>query len=260
MDIFDNIVVLVGCALIVIGLVLFIIGKKESANSNHVEGFGIKLNVSNPSIILIVLGVGLLLVPRLLPNPKLQQSSQASNQKTINRQGSIEIVQQSLEKQQPAQKPTIQAQVQSQQQDNTIETAAKKLVQQQAELNISTPTTKIYFPSGRWQLTGYQENSIDLSTNVGASLVFSKKSNVLYFWSSEFDFVDSLGNLIRYQYQGTTFFDSGSYYISFLSSNDPGFVGQDKVPLELKLENGEQLHMRYFFNNSDILLHWQKSF
>ncbi len=70
MTTFDHIVMIVGFALIVIGLILFIMRKKESSNSDHVEGFGIKLNVRNPSIILIILGSGLLLVPRLLPqNP-----------------------------------------------------------------------------------------------------------------------------------------------------------------------------------------------
>lgn len=254
MDIFDNIVVLVGCVLIVIGLVLFIIGKKESTNSNHVEGFGIKLNVSNPSIILIVLGVGLLLAPRLLPKPELQQSIQAS------KQNETEKNQQLLTKGLSSQAPSTQEQVESREQVKTALPPPNEQAAQQAVKPLQAVSPKVFFPSGLWQLTDYQENGINLSANVSASLMFTKQSSVLYLWSSEFDFVDNWGNLLRYQYQGTTFFSGGAYYISFLSSTDPNFVGQNKIPLELKLENGGQLHMKYFFNNSEILLHWQQSF
>ena len=76
MEVFDYVSMAVGSLLIVIGLFLFISGKKDSAKSNQVEGFGIKLNVSNPSIILIVLGIGLLLVPRLLPKPTVTPGTQ----------------------------------------------------------------------------------------------------------------------------------------------------------------------------------------
>jgi len=68
METFDLIIVLLGVALIIIGLVLFIAGKQDSEKNNQVEGFGIKLNVSNPSIILIVLGIGLVVFPRLMPS------------------------------------------------------------------------------------------------------------------------------------------------------------------------------------------------
>ncbi|WP_158966059.1 hypothetical protein [Paraglaciecola sp. L3A3] len=76
MDSLDYFIVALGVALIVIGLYLFVAGKRDSANGNQVEGFGIKLNVSNPSIILIVFGIGLVLVPRLLPQNKHDQMIQ----------------------------------------------------------------------------------------------------------------------------------------------------------------------------------------
>lgn len=68
MEFFDYLVMATGAILLLIGVLMFVSGKKESANRNQVEGFGIKLDVSNPSIILIVLGIGLLLAPRLLPS------------------------------------------------------------------------------------------------------------------------------------------------------------------------------------------------
>jgi len=70
MDTFDYVIVIIGVLLIIIGLFLFVSGKRDTESANNVEGFGIKLNVSNPSIILIVFGIGLVLFPRLMPqNP-----------------------------------------------------------------------------------------------------------------------------------------------------------------------------------------------
>jgi hypothetical protein len=75
MDTFDFIIIGLGIALIGIGLFLFIAGKRESQHGNQVEGFGIKLNVSNPSIILIVFGIGLVLFPRIMPSNFIQGPS-----------------------------------------------------------------------------------------------------------------------------------------------------------------------------------------
>lgn len=66
MSIIDIIFMFFGALLIFAGLYLFVSGKKDTSN-NHVEGFGIKLNVSNPSIILILSGIGLLVLPRFMP-------------------------------------------------------------------------------------------------------------------------------------------------------------------------------------------------
>jgi len=51
MSIVDIVFMFFGALLIFAGLYLFVSGKKDTS-SNHVEGVGIKLNVSNPSIIL----------------------------------------------------------------------------------------------------------------------------------------------------------------------------------------------------------------
>lgn len=74
MSIIDIIFVIFGALLILAGLYLFISNKKD-ASSNHVEGFGIKLNVSNPSIILILSGVGLLVLPRFMPDNNVKQAT-----------------------------------------------------------------------------------------------------------------------------------------------------------------------------------------
>ena len=63
---FDTLLVLAGLVLILTGLVMFI-RSKTSTQASSVEAFGIKLNVTHPSLILVLAGVGLMLAPRLLP-------------------------------------------------------------------------------------------------------------------------------------------------------------------------------------------------
>lgn len=65
-ELFDSVLVIVGLALVVSGLVMFI-RSKSSTDASSVEAFGIKLNVTHPSLILVLAGVGLMLAPRLLP-------------------------------------------------------------------------------------------------------------------------------------------------------------------------------------------------
>lgn len=67
-DLFDTILVTAGVVLVITGLVMFI-RSKTSTQASSVEAFGIKLNVTHPSLILVLAGVGLMLAPRLLPEP-----------------------------------------------------------------------------------------------------------------------------------------------------------------------------------------------
>lgn len=64
---FDSLLVIAGLTLVIVGVVMFIYSKTASAASS-VEAFGIKLNVTHPSLILVLAGVGLMLAPRLLPD------------------------------------------------------------------------------------------------------------------------------------------------------------------------------------------------
>jgi uncharacterized protein YjeT (DUF2065 family) len=64
----DSVLVIAGLSLVVTGLVMFV-RSKTSTQASSVEAFGIKLNVTHPSLILVLAGVGLMLAPRLLPEP-----------------------------------------------------------------------------------------------------------------------------------------------------------------------------------------------
>jgi hypothetical protein len=60
-----------GLALLSIGLFVFLAGKKSSdeskKESNRFEAFGIKIDVNNPSLILIMLGAVMMLSPKFMP-------------------------------------------------------------------------------------------------------------------------------------------------------------------------------------------------
>jgi hypothetical protein len=67
----DMLLTIAGLVLMVIGVAVFLLGKSRVAagdeRSNIFEAFGIKLDVSNPSILLIMFGVVLMLAPRFVP-------------------------------------------------------------------------------------------------------------------------------------------------------------------------------------------------
>lgn len=60
-----------GVGITVTGLIVFIMGRvkpdSEKQGDNRFEAFGIKIDVSNPSLLLIILGVVLMLVPKMIP-------------------------------------------------------------------------------------------------------------------------------------------------------------------------------------------------
>lgn len=66
----DLLLTVVGVALIVIGVGVFLLGKSKAGKDDHsnvFEAFGIKLDVANPSVLLIMFGVVLMLAPRFVP-------------------------------------------------------------------------------------------------------------------------------------------------------------------------------------------------
>lgn len=230
MDTFDYMIMAVGIVLVVVGLILFISGKKEGGSNNNVEGFGIKLNVSNPSILLIVFGVALLLVPKLLPNdrPGVDYEPPLFVNDGTNTEGFPEDM--------PV-KPELQKH------DNRT----------------SQLPENVYLPSGTWYLTDYSMAGQDMSNLITGNINFKSQSMISSGWLSNLNMVDYWGNYLgNYQYQGVISSEGNLYYIAFYSSNAPDFVRKDAIPLELKTENAGILHMRYMFQGAEILLHWQQ--
>lgn len=82
----DTLLFWCGLGLLSVGLFVFLTGKKASTEgkkeSNRFEAFGIKIDVNNPSLILIMLGVVMMLAPKFLPQ-EVNQTSQAGEEKTV---------------------------------------------------------------------------------------------------------------------------------------------------------------------------------
>jgi hypothetical protein len=208
MSAIDIIFVIFGSLLIIAGLYLFISNKKD-ASSNQVEGFGIKLNVSNPSIILILSGVGLLVLPRFMPEKSINQT------------------------------PTV--------------------VTTQSETNQNN-SQSVFFPENSWQLNSYQENGVDYSVpyQVNASINFSNRSNTQINWATQVFVLNMNGTIINNSYTGDIKYINNGYTISFISGTEPGFMQELNLPLDIKMENGGILHMRYRSSTGEQIVHWQR--
>jgi len=67
----DTLLFWVGLAITSIGLIVFVMGRvlpdAEKKGDNRFEAFGIKIDVSNPSLLLVILGVVMMLVPKMIP-------------------------------------------------------------------------------------------------------------------------------------------------------------------------------------------------
>ncbi|WP_286261924.1 hypothetical protein [Thalassotalea atypica] len=239
MSVSDILVMLIGIVLIGIGLFLFVSGKKE-ASQNHVEGFGIKLNVSNPSVILIIIGVGLLVLPRFMPD-NIDERQSPVRVENNNQPVPIETIQPApVETLKPVPVEAIQ---QSQSQDTKPSTAQSTA-----------------FPQGSWQLASIQENGIDymVPMQVNGRLTFSKHTANSVNWNSQVWIVDDYGNEIYDQYSGQIIVRGNIYFISFLQGSSSDFTQELNIPLEFYMEEGGLLHMKYLTEGNVQIVHWQQ--
>lgn len=230
MSIIDIIFMFFGALLIFAGLYLFVSGKKDTS-SNHVEGFGIKLNVSNPSIILILSGIGLLVLPRFMPE---------NNSKVAP----------------PA--PDPQPYVNPNDPNKPILPNDKKEIIEPAQPIVEQNAA--FFPENNWQLNGYQENGVEfiVPVQVNATMTFSNRSATQTNWATNVFVLDMNGNIINNRYNGNISFINNAYTISFLGSTASIFDPEFNIPLELKIENGGILHMRFTSRTGEQIVHWQQ--
>nr|WP_136250954.1 hypothetical protein [Ningiella ruwaisensis] len=271
MDTLDYLIIGLGIALIAIGLFLFISGKIDSKNPNHVEGFGIKLNVSNPSIVLIVFGIGLVLFPRLMPhgndNDKATGSGAQLNADNFPSQRSIENVSQSLpavdSNNQTSPSQTLPTKANNSPDTTNNNPQSNNLVTEQAQSQAQAqaqqpPATQAFHPQGDWYLTAYEENGMDLSNNIEGTIRFQSVTGNSQQWFADLVTIDLWGNMSNFQYSGVITSSANGYSIDIVNSNDPSFMRQAPTPLILKMDNPNSLHMEYFYNGSSIILHWSQ--
>ena len=255
MDGLDYIIIGLGIGLILIGLFLFIGGKRESSNSNQVEGFGIKLNVSNPSIILIVLGIGLVLVPRFFqPGSTIPTTNNAPvRQDPVNvdtgaateRQTEVNVL---PENGGESKKPASS--------NSPTQSGASSQPEYSPPPAQVPESSGAFFPRGNWVLTQYEENGIDVSGAINGTISFSQAQGSTQTWRTDLVAMDMWGNLMSYFYSGVIQHDGFAHSIHTRNSNDPGFVNQGPTALTMHMDNPSSLHLEYTFNDSRIIMHW----
>lgn len=241
MDVFDIVIMTVGAVLLVIGLFMFVSGKRSESSESQVEGFGVKLNISNPSVLLIVFGALLMLVPRLLPkpvDPGVLPDTTSDTRPQIDTSRPTD----------PAPQQPIE------QVEKTPSPQPKTEPVYQPPPEVSQP--QVFFPVGQWQLADFEENGVDLSANFRGEALFQKQSAMQTSWQANYQVMDIWGNSSFIQYSGTILYGGGGYSMQILQSTDPNFMGQITVPLIIKMEPGNRLHMEYFINGSKIIIHW----
>ncbi len=91
----DTLLFWAGLGLLIVGLFIFVTGKTaskdEKSQSNRFEAFGIKIDVNNPSLILIILGVVMMLAPRILPQQTAELAAPGTTASSIPPPSSTQI-------------------------------------------------------------------------------------------------------------------------------------------------------------------------
>jgi len=233
METFDLVVMIVGGLLIAGGCVLFVTGKVAGSN-NKIEAFGIKMDVSNPSLILLAAGIGLLLVPRLLPAPNATPvPAPGAPQATMPASVAQEV---------PASVP------------QAISPPAASFPQPASPPPVAAapPSPAI---AGNYVLLSAMENGI--FTNVQAVLAITPTAANRYGWYSAFQVFDQFGGLQTLEYQGEFLRRGGAWSMVITGSTDPRWYGQQQIPLGLAFED-DTLELRYNYNGAQIVSLWEQ--
>lgn len=218
----DIVIMIVGIFLIFVGIILFITGR-YSNNENHVEGFGIKMDVKNPSLILIIFGVFLLTLPML--NEKEQKSS--SEAKT--------------EVEKPTQ-PTEQK-----------ETTKKVEQKQNLQATVLSPIV------GDYNLFAYVEDGTPYY-NITGELSIEAPKNEKYDFYAEFFILNEWNNTTSVSYAGYFIKRSNRWYIKINASSDPEWHDLGEVATELLYDgSANSLGLKYYYD-ANVALVWSKIF
>jgi len=236
METFDLVVMVVGGLLIAAGVLLFVTGKVAGSN-NKIEAFGIKMDVSNPSLILLAAGIGLLLVPRLLPA-----------QRDVQVPAPLTTVMPTT--QAPAPAPAVQ---------EVPAVLPQAVIPPTAGIPTPAPTRPVMptTPSlaGSYLLASFMENGV--YTNYDAFLTISPTGQNRYGFYSAFQVFNQFGGVQTLEYQGEFFQRGGAWAMSISASNDPNWYGPGEVPLALQ-SDGDNLELRYRYGGSQIAAVWER--
>lgn len=234
MENFDVVVVVIGVVLIIAGVGLFVTGKVVSQN-NQIEAFGIKINFNNPSFMLVVAGIGLVLVPRLLPDPHLAPDP---NRFTEMHPPGAGIPAESITS------PAIPAQFPTQQPGISATEPAQVDVVPVAPHSAALPAI-----AGNYELMSYTVNNIPQI--VEGSLSVKPDGRNQYLWHAQYDSVDFYGNYVQFAYSGDLDFTNGNWFLDVNASNDPTWFDAGAVATQV-LQEGDYVGLSYVYHGNFI--------
>ena len=236
----DYEVILTGMGILIIlaGLILFISGRYSDKES-RMEGFGIKMDVKNPSLILIIVGVVLLITSATMKQGGETEKKVAAPQKSMA-QSEKSVAPETLKR-----TPTVK----------------RESVSPQIMEKPTTPRAYENEPSeapivGEYQLATYIENGVPL--NVTGSLQIGQPHNHRFPFDVQYQAVDMYGNMFVVTYSGYLIQRNGHWFLKIEGSSDVEWTDIGEVPMQVIYDNSVgSMGMRYFYD-ADVASVWQK--
>jgi hypothetical protein len=237
---YEIVLMLTGIFLIVTGLAIFITGR-FSEHENKVEGFGIKMDVKNPSLILIVLGVFLVVTPMIDGRSGAKKENHEASPGT------------EAAPTPPAKAPeAAQAPASGTQQPRPQSHIASPAPQKETPHTQSVPSAPSI--AGVYTLETFMENGMPLP--VSGAMVIDASSQGLHRFRTEFVVLQS-GEEIWYE--GYLKKVGEGWRLRVLRSSPPSTAWPNEVPMQLTyFEDSGLLGMRYFYG-SDIGIIWHRN-
>ncbi len=228
----EIVIMIVGVFLIVIGIVIFITGR-YSNNENHVEGFGIKMDVKNPSLILIVFGVFLLVFPMM--NAKEKEVSPPPKEEN-------QPVEKAKDKVIP--KPVVKIQEEIKPAVNPV--SKPKVKQKTSSLSIE----------GEYSLSAYVEDNIPY--NITGQLQIENVKHNKYEYSVQYQLVDQWSNSVNMTFAGYFIKRGNQWYLKVDASNNPEWRDRGEVPTQLVYDNSSHMLGLEYYYDAQVASVWNK--
>ena len=227
----EIVIMIVGIFLIIIGIIIFITGR-YSNNENHVEGFGIKMDVKNPSLILIVFGVFLLIFPMMNPKEKAVSLSQPKTEVEATEKPQDKVVF----------KPTTK-----------IKEEIKPVVKPVSKAN--NPSFSI---KGEYSLSAYTEDNVPY--NITGQLQIEAVQHQKYPYSVQYQVRDQWNNNISITFAGYFIKRANQWYLKVNASNDPEWRDIGEVPTQLVYDKSSHMLGLQYYYDAQVASVWSKMF
>lgn len=231
----EIVIMIVGIFLIVVGIVIFITGR-YSDNENHVEGFGIKMDVKNPSLILIVFGIFLLVFPMMNNIKEKDTSTQSKAQETLSTES----------KHEDAPKPKT-----------IVEKEIKQLSKQVTKPEIKSKLSSFSI-EGDYSLSAYVQDTIPYYITGQLHIESAEHDQYHYPFSVDYQSVDQWNNNIFMTYSGYFIKRDNQWYLKVTTSNNPQWRDLGEVPTQLIYDKPSQMLGLEYYYDAQVASVWSK--